>query len=286
FVPFSPLGKGFLTGKIDASTKFASTDFRNTVPKFSEENRKKNQALVDVIISFATAKKVTPAQIALAWLLAKKPWIVPIPGTTKLERLEENLGASEVELSEHEVWALEDASSKVGSRARATPSSIRSWLVGRRKHMKIFRCAGVALMLAMTIGTYASAQQRPPVAGVIGTWHLVRIDTSDSSGAPSQATQPIGILIYTGDHHASVQLMYPDVTLSNEFVHDGYEATFGTYDLDEGKHQLIYHVQGSATRAKLVGKRETLHYEFPDEQHMMIRPTQADQHWSVLWERY
>src|SRR5262249_51190682 len=87
FVPFSPLGKGFLTGKIDANTKFDSADFRNTVPRFSEENRKANQALVDVITSFAEKKKATPAQIALAWLLAKKPWIVPIPGTTKTSRL-------------------------------------------------------------------------------------------------------------------------------------------------------------------------------------------------------
>jgi aryl-alcohol dehydrogenase-like predicted oxidoreductase len=110
FVPFSPLGKGFLTGKIDANTKFDSTDFRNSVPRFSEENRKANQALVDVISSFAEQKKVTPAQIALAWLLAKKPWIVPIPGTTKLARLEENLGAAAVELTPDDVLALEKAS--------------------------------------------------------------------------------------------------------------------------------------------------------------------------------
>ena len=113
FVPFSPLGKGFLTGKIDADTKFDSTDFRNTVPRFSPENRKANQALVDLIGSFAQQKKVTPAQIALAWLLAKKPWIVPIPGTTKLERLEENLGAANVELTPHDVRALEEASSTI-----------------------------------------------------------------------------------------------------------------------------------------------------------------------------
>jgi aryl-alcohol dehydrogenase-like predicted oxidoreductase len=113
FVPFSPLGKGFLTGRIDADTKFDSADFRNTVPRFSPENRKANQALVDVISSFAEQKKATPAQIALAWLLAKKPWIVPIPGTTKLARLEENLGAAKVELSSDDVRALEDASSKI-----------------------------------------------------------------------------------------------------------------------------------------------------------------------------
>ena len=113
FVPFSPLGKGFLTGKIDASTKFDSTDFRSTVPRFSEENRAANQALVDVITRFAQAKNATPAQVALAWLLAKKPWIAPIPGTTKLERLEENLGAVGVELSQTDVQELETASSKI-----------------------------------------------------------------------------------------------------------------------------------------------------------------------------
>ena len=113
FVPFSPLGKGFLTGKIDAETKFDSTDFRNTVPRFSPENRRANQALVDMVSSFAKKKKATPAQIALAWLLAKKPWIVPIPGTTKLARLEENLGAANIELTPDDVRALEDASSKI-----------------------------------------------------------------------------------------------------------------------------------------------------------------------------
>ena len=113
FVPFSPLGKGFLTGKIDASTKFDSTDFRSTVPRFSEENRAANQALVDVIACFARAKNASPAQVALAWLLAKKPWIAPIPGTTKLERLEENLGALDVELSPADVQELETASSQI-----------------------------------------------------------------------------------------------------------------------------------------------------------------------------
>ena len=113
FVPFSPLGKGFLTGKIDAETKFDSTDFRNTVPRFSEENRKANQALVDLLTTFAEQKKATPAQIALAWLLAKKPWIVPIPGTTKLNRLEENLGALNVELTLEDLGAIESASAHI-----------------------------------------------------------------------------------------------------------------------------------------------------------------------------
>jgi aryl-alcohol dehydrogenase-like predicted oxidoreductase len=113
FVPFSPLGKGFLTGKIDASTKFDTTDFRAIVPRFSEENRKANQALVDVVTRFAQEKKATPAQIALAWLLAKKPWIVPIPGTTKLSRLEENLGGATLGLTAEESSALEAASSAI-----------------------------------------------------------------------------------------------------------------------------------------------------------------------------
>jgi aryl-alcohol dehydrogenase-like predicted oxidoreductase len=113
FVPFSPLGKGFLTGKIDANTTFDSTDFRNTVPRFSAENRKNNQALVDVIAAFAVRKHATPAQVALAWLLAKKPWIVPIPGTTKLSRLEENLGSATIELTVDEVLSLEEASSNI-----------------------------------------------------------------------------------------------------------------------------------------------------------------------------
>jgi aryl-alcohol dehydrogenase-like predicted oxidoreductase len=130
FVPFSPLGKGFLTGKVDADTKFDSTDFRSTVPKFSEDNSKKNQGLVDIISAFADQKKATLAQIALAWLLAKEPWIVPIPGTTKIERLEENLGASELELTQTEVRAIEEASSEVKIEG-ARYSELHQKLVGR-----------------------------------------------------------------------------------------------------------------------------------------------------------
>jgi aryl-alcohol dehydrogenase-like predicted oxidoreductase len=113
FVPFSPLGKGFLTGKIDADTKFDGTDFRSTVSRFNPENRKANQALVDLLSRFAEHKKATPAQIALAWLLAKKLWILPIPGTTKLYRLEENLGAANVELTPDDLRAIESASSHI-----------------------------------------------------------------------------------------------------------------------------------------------------------------------------
>jgi aryl-alcohol dehydrogenase-like predicted oxidoreductase len=113
FVPFSPLGKGFLTGKINQDTKFDSNDFRNIVPRFTAENRKANQTLVDLLTRFAEQKKATPARIALAWLLAKKQWIVPIPGTTKLHRFEENLGAADVELTPEDLREIERASSSI-----------------------------------------------------------------------------------------------------------------------------------------------------------------------------
>src|SRR2546428_756190 len=112
FVPFSPLGKGFLTGKIDENTTFDSSDFRNIVPRFTPENRKTNLALVDLLASIAGRKKATPAQIALAWLLAQKPWIVPIPGTTKLHRLEENIGAAAVELTSDDLGEIDHAASQ------------------------------------------------------------------------------------------------------------------------------------------------------------------------------
>jgi len=130
FVPFSPLGKGFLTGKIDANTKFDTSDFRSSVPRFTPENRKANRALVDLVTAFAEQRKMTPAQIALAWLLAKKPWIVPIPGTTRLARLEENLGAASVELTAGDVRALEEASSKIKLEGARYPK-FHEQLVGR-----------------------------------------------------------------------------------------------------------------------------------------------------------
>jgi aryl-alcohol dehydrogenase-like predicted oxidoreductase len=113
FVPFSPLGKGFLTGKIDEHTTFDSSDFRNIVPRFTPEARKANQALVDLLRTIAEAKNATPAQIALAWLLAQKPWIVPIPGTRKLERLDENLGAAGIELAPEDLREIDSAASKI-----------------------------------------------------------------------------------------------------------------------------------------------------------------------------
>ena len=113
FVPFSPLGKGYLTGKIDENTTFDSTDFRNTVPRFNPEARKANRALVDLLETIAQRKKATPAQIALAWVLAQKPWIVPIPGTTKLHRLEENAAAAAIELSDEDLREIESATSEI-----------------------------------------------------------------------------------------------------------------------------------------------------------------------------
>jgi aryl-alcohol dehydrogenase-like predicted oxidoreductase len=130
FVPFSPLGKGFLTGKISEDTKFDKNDFRNIVPRFSEENRKANQSLVDLIGDFAQQKKATPAQIALAWLLAQKPWIVPIPGTTKLHRLEENIGAAVIELTHEDIRQLEGAASKIAVHGARYPEELQK-LVGR-----------------------------------------------------------------------------------------------------------------------------------------------------------
>jgi aryl-alcohol dehydrogenase-like predicted oxidoreductase len=130
FVPFSPLGKGFLTGKISADTRFDKSDFRNIVPRFSEENRKANQAMVDLIGKFAQEKNVTPAQIALAWLLAQKPWIVPIPGTTKPHRLEENVGAVKIELSPEDLRQLQSAAAKIPVQGARYPEELQK-LVGR-----------------------------------------------------------------------------------------------------------------------------------------------------------
>jgi aryl-alcohol dehydrogenase-like predicted oxidoreductase len=126
FVPYSPLGKGFLTGKIDETTPLDSTDFRSTLPRFTPENRKANQALVDLLGKIAEGKKATPAQIALAWLLAQKAWIVPIPGTTKLHRLEENIGAAEVELTRDDLREIESAASKITVQGARYPEHIEA----------------------------------------------------------------------------------------------------------------------------------------------------------------
>lgn len=124
FVPYSPLGKGFLTGKIASDTKFDSTDFRSTLPRFRPENMDANQAIVTLLDKFAAEKKATPGQIALAWLLARKPWIVPIPGTTKLHRLEENIGAAEIELTANELQEIELAASNIDVQGERYPEHI------------------------------------------------------------------------------------------------------------------------------------------------------------------
>ena len=124
-VPFSPLGKGFLTGKINENTKFESTDFRNVVPRFTPEARKANQALVDLLSKVAERKKATPAQIALAWLLAQKPWVVPIPGTTKLHRLEENIGAAAIELTPDDLRQIDYAAAKIPVQGERYPEKLQ-----------------------------------------------------------------------------------------------------------------------------------------------------------------
>lgn len=126
FVPFSPLGKGFLTGAINETTKFDPTDFRNIVPRFSEENRKANQALVDLLKTIASAKDATPAQIALAWLLAQKPWIAPIPGTTKLHRLMENIDAIAVQLETKEIQEINQAASAITIQGERYPATLQN----------------------------------------------------------------------------------------------------------------------------------------------------------------
>ena len=130
FVSFSPLGKGFLTGKIDESTTFDKTDFRNIVPRFSAEARKANQAVVDLLGEIAARKKATPAQVALAWLLAQKPWIVPIPGTTKLHRLEENIGAAKLSLGAEDLKEIDEALSQITIEGERYPAHLQK-LVGR-----------------------------------------------------------------------------------------------------------------------------------------------------------
>jgi aryl-alcohol dehydrogenase-like predicted oxidoreductase len=129
-VPFSPLGKGFLTGKIDENTKFDSSDFRNVVPRFSAEARKTNQSMVDILTKIATKKNATPAQVALAWLLAQKPWIVPIPGTTKLHRLEENIRSVAIDFSDDELREIENASSQIKVEGERYPEHLQK-LVNR-----------------------------------------------------------------------------------------------------------------------------------------------------------
>jgi len=130
FVPYSPLGRGFLTGKMNENTTFDSSDFRNTLPRFTPQARKANQALVDMLGEIAKRKKATPAQIALAWLLAQKPWIVPIPGTTKLKRLEENIGAAAIELTADDLHEIEGAASEIKVQGARYPEKLEQ-MTGR-----------------------------------------------------------------------------------------------------------------------------------------------------------
>ncbi len=127
FVPFSPLGRGFLTGKINENTKFDSSDFRNVLPRFTPEARRANRALVDLLGTIAARKNATPAQLALAWLLARKPWIVPIPGTTKLSRLKEDIAASDLELAPDDLREIDEAASKVAVHGARYPDELESW---------------------------------------------------------------------------------------------------------------------------------------------------------------
>ena len=127
FIPFSPLGRGFLTGKINENTKFDSSDFRNMLPRFAPQTRKVNLALVDQLGKIATRKKATPAQLALAWLLAQKPWIIPIPGTTKLERLQENIGAARVELTPDDLHEIDNAASNITVQGARYPEELERW---------------------------------------------------------------------------------------------------------------------------------------------------------------
>ena len=130
FVPYSPLGKGFLTGKINENTTFDGSDFRNTLPRFTPEARKANQALIDLLGKIAESKKATPAQIALAWLLAQKPWIVPIPGTRKLERLDENIGSVALELTSDDLREIDSAASKIKVEGARYPENLEK-MTGR-----------------------------------------------------------------------------------------------------------------------------------------------------------
>jgi len=130
FVPYSPLGRGFLTGKMNENTTFDSSDFRNMLPRFTPEARKANQALVDLLGEIAKRKKATPAQIALGWLLAQKPWIVPIPGTTKLKRLEENIGAAEIEFTSNDLREIDNAASKINVQGDRYPEKFEQ-MTGR-----------------------------------------------------------------------------------------------------------------------------------------------------------
>ena len=160
--------------------------------------------------------------------------------------------------------------------------------------MKVLYRGALAMVLAI-VGVSQAQTAKKPAGGpdsardkLIGAWHLVRIDAPGPDGKPMEFPQPTGMLIYTGDGHMSVQLMYPESanTLSNEYVLNGYEASFGNYDVDETAHTVTHHVQGSNTRALLVGKDLPRKFELTVDGHLIIRSARADEHWSVTWEHY
>jgi hypothetical protein len=161
--------------------------------------------------------------------------------------------------------------------------------------MKALYCGALAAVLAIASFPQTQSSAKKRVAGydsarekLIGAWHLVRIDTPGPDGKPSSIPRPQGMLIYTRDGHLSVQLMYPRSAnaQSNEYVQDGYEASFGSYDVDEATHTLTHHVQGSVTRDLLVGKDLPRHYQFTGDGRLLITSTRPDEHWFVIWEHY
>jgi hypothetical protein len=144
-------------------------------------------------------------------------------------------------------------------------------------------CLSLSLLLSAGAQTPANHADRE---WLVGAWHLVKIEAPGADGKPAAGPQPTGVLIYTNDGHMSVQLMYPETTLSNEYVERGYEASFGAYDLDESRHIVTHHVQGSVTRDRLVGKDLPRRYQFTPDGHLLIRSARAGERWSVTWEKF
>ena len=146
--------------------------------------------------------------------------------------------------------------------------------------------------MSLYLAIIAGAQTAPKQTGhsdrerLVGAWHLVKVEAPARDGKPASGPQPTGMLIYTKDGHMSVQLMYPETTLSNEYVERGYEASFGSYDLNDSRHLVTHHVQGSVTRDRLVGRDLPRLYQFAPGGHLLIRSAQPEEHWSVIWEKY
>ena len=147
-------------------------------------------------------------------------------------------------------------------------------------------CLSLFLVLTAPAQTSSNRTSHSDRDRLVGAWRLVKIESPGPDGKTSAAPQPTGMLIYTRDGHMSVQLMYPETTLSNEYVEHGYEASFGSYDVDESRHLLTHHVQGSVTRDRLVGKDLPRRYQFTPDGHLLIRSAQPQEHWLVTWEKY